>query len=944
MAVPAVGTEPELSATGRFLDALARGPRALVIAGEAGIGKTTLWKRVISSAKSRSFWVLSCRPTQSETALSFAALADLLAEVPQRVIASIPGPQQRGIQVALLQAEPEEAGRDNRAISAGLLSVLAELASEAPVVVAVDDLRWLDRASARVLEFAVRRLGSLRVGLLATMRTPDEDVLPLGLGEALEAGSLERIEVAPLPADKLHRVIREQLGTAIARPSLMQIQEASGGNPFFALEIARAVQDMGERMPASWHIPISSRLGEFVEARIGALSPEAREQLLIASAMANPTVELLFAASETPGGDGLREAEMAGVIEIDRGRVRFSHPLLASAVYSSTAPGRRRALHARIAEVVTDIEEKARHVALSSHGPDDAVAAVLDAGAERADARGAPGAAAELAEHALSLTPPGRSADVARRTIASAAYHVAAGDRKRARTLLEDAIASLAPGAVRATALRLLGEIRYYDSFPDGARLWTQALVEAGDDLRLRATLESHLSYAYLMMADFHSAKPHAMAALSLATYLGDSATLAEALAMVTLVDVGKGTPQERMDRILELEDPSRRMPVGLRPSLILASVLCWEERLEEAAERFAWVHRQIRDRGEESELPFLALPMVWNECWLGHLDKAERLARESLEISFQLGDPALRATSLAAMALVHAYQGDTDAALSEADEATVGFRRAGWITFTVLSLYPIGLLELSLGDCAAVDRVLGPLVELVPQICAREPLGASFLPDEIEALVELGELDRVPSLIEQLEARGVVLDRAWALATAARCRALFLAATGDLDGALEAVERAVVQHKRLPMPFELARTLVVKGQIQRRRRERLDAKESFKQALGIFESRGAGRWAQRARREMQRLGLKPGDPFALTETERQVAGMVASGLTNREVADRLFISPKTVEANLSKIYAKCGVRSRTELAARMQERAAGDVVDLRPAETGGVRSGGKSL
>src|SRR5437764_447141 len=475
------GRAAELAVSGRFLDALQNGPRGLVPAGEAGIGKTTLWKQVLAEARARSYWVLACRPTESETALSFAALADLLAEVPVEMLAGLPGPQQRGLQVALLRAEPEEDVPDHRAISAGLLSVLTELAARAPVVVAIDDLRWLDRPSARVLEFAVRRLAGLRAGLVATMRTPDEEALPLGLAEALSP-------------DQLHLV----------------------------------------------------------------------------------------------------EPEEAGVVELEGGRIRFAHPLLASAVYSSATPEQRRRLHAHIAGIVTDIEEQARHLALSHLEPDEAVAAVMDAGAERADARGAPSAAAELAEHARALTPSSRPDDLARRTIAGASYHAASGDRKRGRATLEELIATLPAGFRRADALRIAGEIRYQDdSFPEAVRLWRQALEEAGDDARLRATLETSLAYADLMMADFRSAKPHAWAALELAQKLGDSGAFALAVALLYLVESGNGITVG--GGILSLEDPNRRLPMGLRPSLIIATVMCWEERLEEAAELFAWVHRQIR-------------------------------------------------------------------------------------------------------------------------------------------------------------------------------------------------------------------------------------------------------------------------------------------------------------------------------------------------------------
>jgi DNA-binding NarL/FixJ family response regulator len=919
----AIGREAELSTAARFLDALVASPGALVLAGEAGIGKTAVLKQVIAMAKARAYSVLSCRPTQSETALSFAALGDLLSEVPQAIMASLPAPQRRGLQVALLQAEPEEAGRDQRAISAGLLSILTALAAQAPVVVAIDDLRWLDGPSARVLEFALRRLGGIRVGILATMRTPDEDSLPLGLDEALSPDQIDRLDVGPLPAEIVGQLVREQLGGAFPRPGIVQIQQASAGNPLFALEIARSLRDQGGRVPSGGPLPLPRRLGEFVAARIGALSDAAREQLLVASALANPTLDVVQAASLSGSRGGLLEAEQTSMIEIDGGRLHFTHPLLASAVYSSASPERRRALHGRIAEVVTDIEEKARHLALSTPGPDDAVAAVMDAGAERADARGAPGAAAELAEHARTLTSPGRAEDLARRSIASAGFHVASGDRRRARVLLEEVLVTVAPGPVRANAMRLLGEIRYHDdSFPEAARLWMQALDEAGDDPRLRSTLGSHLAYANLTMGHFRTAKPHAWAALELAERLGDPGTVAEALAVTALVDLGRGTSDERLERILALEDPSRRVPVGLRPSLIVASILAWEERLEEAAALFERIHRQLLDRGEESELPFLALPMVWNECWLGRLEAASRLAHQSLETSLQLGDHALLATARATLALVHTYQGKVDEARKESSEATAGFQRAGWTTFTVLSLSALGLLDLSLGDPAAVDRTLRPLVELAPRICAREPLGATFLADEIEALVALGDLQRASTLIDQLEASGRALNRAWARAAGGRCRGLLLAAGGDIEGALAALDAAMEEHARLPMPFEAARTLAVRGQVQRRARERLAAKHSLEQALAIFDSRGAVLWARRVRAELSRLGLRPGPPETLTKTEQRVATLAASGLKNREIAGQLFITAKTVESNLSKIYSKLGVRSRTELAARMADRS----------------------
>jgi DNA-binding CsgD family transcriptional regulator len=233
------------------------------------------------------------------------------------------------------------------------------------------------------------------------------------------------------------------------------------------------------------------------------------------------------------------------------------------------------------------------------------------------------------------------------------------------------------------------------------------------------------------------------------------------------------------------------------------------------------------------------------------------------------------------------------------------------------------GLLELSLGDAEASERVMAPIVSLVEATGVREPMQAYYVPDAVEALTCLGELARAEALLEPFDRRARELDRLWAIANAARCRSLLAAGHGDLDAALTNAEDAVRRWESLEMPIELGRALLALGQVRRRRGERRLARDVLERALGLFHDRGARPWAERATEELRRIPIRRGAPADLTPTEERVAALAGAGRTNREVAQALFMSPKTVEANLARIYGKLGIRSRAELGARMNDRRA---------------------
>lgn len=917
--VAPVGRDLEMEAVSAFLGAVARGPAGLVFAGEPGIGKTTLWRAALQQAHERSLLVLSARPVAAEARLGFTALADLLEPVADDILPILPEPQRHALAVALLREGP--GGRlDQRAVGAATISVLTALARTAPVTVAIDDLQWLDRPSAQVLAFAVRRLGHLPVGLLACERLRNDTKPGLEAERTLPEGRVNRIVLGPLGDATLRQVVEKRMGRTMSRRAMARIAQAAGGNPFFAVEIARALSDDPAQGPAV--LPIPDNLRRLLSARVAALPERSRHALLPAAALRSPTIELVAVGMGGTAAESRRalgRAAAAGVIEISGSQVRFAHPLFAAAVYSSARPEQRRRAHRRLAAVLTGVEERAWHLALAAEGADAELAEVLDSAAEHAQARGAPEAAFELTEQALRLTPPGRVAEVLRRSIRAAGYHFHAGDLARARDLL-DAVLNQAPtGRVRADALRLLGEILYHErSFPEAIRLFEQALEHSGGDAVLASEIEIHLAYALNAVGDFIATEPHARRALALTERLGDQARLAEAIAVSAMVGylLGRGLDEAGVERALELEDRQRQTTVEMRPTLIAGCLMLYAGRLERACQFLGDLRQRSIERGEESDLPYVSVNLAWAECWRGDVAAAVVHAEEALEITSRTGMDSLRCIVLAMGSVPAAYAGNAEAARRMAGEALALADATGAGIASLWATWALAILSLSIRDPAAADAALAPLTALVEREGVAEPVRAMFLADAVEALIGLGQLDRAGRLTAMLGQAARRLQRGWALAQAERCRALLLAARGDLAAASKAASTAIRQAERLEMPLELARTLLVAGEIERRNRRKRAARDLFERSLAIFEAAGARLWARRAGAALDRAVPRQ-TRSELTDSEKLVADLVASGLTNRQVAAQLFMSPKTVESNLARVYRKLGIHSRAELGAR---------------------------
>ena len=902
-----VGRDDELGAILGVLDTEPL-PRALVLPGEPGIGKTTLWLAGIDAAAARGYRILSSRPSGAETRFSFSGLTDLLGNTVGDVVSELPPVQRRALQSALLLDE-SELDSDDRAVAAAFLAAVRLLARDGPVCVAVDDVQWLDAASVAVLAYALARLDDEPVAALLAVRGE----VPEWLRRLLPGDSLRTVEVAGLSLGATHEMLHVRLGATFARPTLIRLWETSRGNPFFTLELASALQRNGGSLAPGEQLPIPSSLEELLHARIDSLGPAALEVARVVAALADPTIELVDAAVVAWFDAGLDEALDARIVEIDGERLRFTHPLLGSAVAARQTPARRRSLHARLAEIVVSAEERARHLALATAEPDQEVASSLEEASRTARAHGASAAAADLAEQALRLTPVSGSDDARRRLFLAADLHLGAGDTERANALLEDARTEAAPGIERATVLAHLARAQV--SPQRAIPLYHEALLEAQGDNALQATIHAGLAMWMRLGADgFRRALEHAELAVSLASDIVDAELRCQVLGEYgrTHFAAGRGIAWEIMEGALSVERSLDGWPLHDGPTFRFGEQLFWSVHLERARDLF----QDARDAGLARNDPVVESDALWGlgfvEWRAGNWEKAERYTAESIDLQKQLG--RLLPLDELPPAVIWAHQGRVEdararaqAAIARADEDDMRIPQSGhcWV---------LGFVELSLGDAGSALAFLRRSYEL-RDADTLDPGERLELGDLLEALISVGELDEAEDVLTTWQERAASLDRAWALAILARCRGLLLAARADLDGAFASFERSLVEHTRTTDPFQHARTLLALGRTQRRAKKRGDARGTLEEALARFERLGAPLWAEQTRAELTRIGGRSPSNGELTEAESRIAMLVAEGRTNREVAAALFLTVHSVETTLTRVYRKLEVRSRAELA-----------------------------
>jgi hypothetical protein len=588
-----VGRDSELRAVSDFLDRDASGTRGLVLEGSAGIGKTTLWLAGVDEARGHGWLVLVTRAAESEARMSYAALGDLLSGVPETTFDELPTPLRRALDRALLRADAPVPAPDPRAVSMAAGALLRSLAADRPVIIAIDDLQWLDRPSSRVLSFVLRRLTTENIGVLASLRLGSGSTGdPIGIDRALLDTS--HLRVGPLAVGALGRILRLRTDPSMPRPFVVRVHQLTDGNPLFALEIARARARDGTTAgrSESWEVPRD--LQNVLSARLAKLPQSARRPLLAIAAMSQPTWEHVLEL-EGPSERtlvGLARAEESGVIERADGRVRFTHPLLASTIYLNTSARERRALHVRLASLLTDPEERARHLALGTANPDLDVAIALDEAARHARTRGAPDAAAELADLASEMTPRSDDGGLRRRRLAAAEYHFDAGDAPRAHQLLRETIAASPPGVERAEMLYRLASMSWM-KLVEGVRAPSeQALLEMGEDPGLKSGVHNALTWVAFYLADLETASQHARESARWAAADVDPSARADALATLEFIGFLEGHPNPGlMAEAIGLQDLAMAQAswtegsVYTTPRSIQGLELMWSGRLAEARE-----------------------------------------------------------------------------------------------------------------------------------------------------------------------------------------------------------------------------------------------------------------------------------------------------------------------------------------------------------------------
>jgi DNA-binding CsgD family transcriptional regulator len=911
-----VGRDAEIARISSFLDDVPTGAAALLIAGEAGIGKTSVWGEGLRIAAKRSVRLLVTRPSESDIKLPFSGLDDLLREALPDVLPDLPRAQQSALGTALLLEEPGATPPDVRSLSVACREALRLLTRQSPVVMAVDDIQWLDESSVTVLTHALRRLEADPIGLLATVRS-EREVHP-GLISAVPRARALRMSLGPMALGAIHRLLIERFNRSMPRPTLVRVHELSRGNPFYALEIARALLSRSDTLRPRDPLPVPEDLQALLRMRLDGLPTEARAVLPVVALLSDRSIAVIRRIAPE-GAVGLEAAIDADVLDVEAERVRFTHPLLASAVVSRLLPETVCSVHRRIAAHVKDPEERARHLALGAEGADASVAEALDDAARHAANRGAPNVAAELEELAASLTPDDAVGDHRRRTLDAAQSWSLSGDPQRGIAIASGMLTDALTPQERADTLLFLAEARS-DDIDEMMRLAEEAVALAAEDPHRSIAAFRALAGACMGKGDLKTAAAYARKALELAEIERDPRLLAPMLAMVGLIATWSGDPQmEMLDRAVAVEEQTSGVQGYDSPTVALAWALMCQDRLDEARLLFHDALARALAVGDQVARQEVLLHLAELEWRAGDWAAATRLADELVEAAEQVGMAFQGGAALYPRALVEACLGHVKEARATASDGLASSRAIHDEVFEAQNASVLGFLELSVGNAAAADRHLRPVADRLEKLGWGEPSVFRLLPNAIEALVALGELDEARRLLRRLEERGRGARSRWAEACAGRCRGLALAAEGDLHGALEALEEGLRIHERIPVPFEHARTLLVLGTCQRRARQKAAARRSIQQALEMFRKLGARLWAERAEEELGRIGGRAASPLELTQMERLVASLVAEGLSNREVADRLFVSVRTVEGHLTGAYRKLGVRSRTELARELR-------------------------
>ena len=907
-----VGRELDLAALREFVGA-ERGSSVFLLTGEPGIGKTSLWAAGVAAGRERGLRVLAARASGAEAQFSFAAVGDLFEDVESDAFGDLPAPQRRAIEVALLRVDPDGAVPEPRAIAVGFLNALRGLAAAKPVLVAVDDVQWLDPSSAEVLAFAARRLAGEPVRFLLTKRSGMES----SFEQAFASELIERLEVRRLSLGSTRRLLFERLDLSLPRRVLRWVVESGQGNPLFVLELGRILVEQGAPEIGK-EIPVPDSIDDLLGRRVAAVPAASRRLVLAVALSPDPRVSQLALVADAAALD---DAVDAGLLVVEGERVRASHPLLAAAARAQSPAAEQRLLHLELAHAVAGDELRARHLALAAEQPDGELACIVEAAAAGAAARGATTEAVELAEHALRLTPV--DSDVrSERLLTFAGYLETAGERQRVTDLLAPEVDALPAGAARVRAFLLLSEGGAIRSNDDHERYFEQALAEAGEDASLRALVlaKKAINTAAQGVERIREAEAWALEALPDATRAGPDV---ERLAL-------HGLGWARALRGQEIDDVCERFRAASdeafhltdSPEPVAGLRLVWRGQVAEGRENVTHFLALADDRGEAVSYALQRLALCQLELRVGEWEAASRLLDEWAESADR--KLLITATYQRCRALLAVGRGFPDEAKEWATPALRDAEAGNYRWQVLESRRALGTASLLAGEPPEAADTLRTVWSYMAREGIDEPGAFPVAPELVEALVELGELDEATDVADRLRKLSEASAHPWGLISAKRCAALIrLVASGYDEAAATALADAADDYRHLGLRYDHARSLLSLGRAQRRLKKWGAARDSLEHAARAFDELGSPGWAEQARAELARVSARrPRAEGELTPTEQRVAELAAEGLSNKEIAAALFITVNTVEAHLSHAYRKLGLRSRGQLAHRLKTGA----------------------
>lgn len=879
---------------------------SVLLHGPSGIGKSTLIS-VISQRLSRAgSRVLRACPAEVEAGLPYVVLMDLFADV-QGAIRHLPPHLREALDVAMLRS-PGAGPRDGLAVRIAVLELLRRLAAETPVLLVLDDAQWIDAASADVLAFVARRLGDAPVTVLIGERT--------GGGEPVLA-RLCPPEPRVIAVEPIDHSATAQLLTPLKLPAtaIRRIHQASGGNPLFALELGRAMACRG-RFPGEHDpLPVPDRVRELLAEGFAGLDRATRDCLLFASAMARPTLSLVQKCTPLPA-DGLDAAEQARIITATAdGGLSFRHPMLRELVYGEATASQRRAVHARLAEVTDDAVERVRHLALGDPSREEATAALAEAAAADAAARGALANAAALAGLAADRTPESDPAAIARRLLEAARYASAGGQVTAARDWAEAALSTPdIPAAVQVSTRLLLIELAGHDLAGCATHLAAAAEAATGEPA-LEAQVELYASVLAYFERRHDAADAAAHRAEKLARMAGDTDVVIRALGMqaTMALTVGRGDADElhAAAHRLAQDRPLTEATVEARQSWAMTALFRGDVRT--AIREIGRLEAEVRQHGLVRDLMGVLISSTAVHLRGGQGAAALRAGAECARLYADAGSAPGIGFAVAATAQWCA--GSADAAIDlarQAISACESFDDDEWLEVACLAH---GQALLLAGDSAAAATAFDRAAKLEAAARSGDPAVIPWHADHIEALALSSRPTDAATLLAQTRERAKRFSRAVVLLGLARAAAVLRCMQGDTAGAATDLRDAIDRHAAESYPLDVARAYLTLGQLERRARRRAAARAAFVQAADRFTAVGALAWLPVAHKEMERLdhGARPrGTP--LSETESRIVELVRSGATNKEIASTMYLSVKAIEAHLSRLYRRFGVRNRTDL------------------------------